>query len=145
MELEGRVPEVLSPLEENQGAWDAVTRVLMAVTCQPPPAKEGFVVQTFLPGQGQLTQPGKRPTTWTMVGVGGTLLWPGTQEKSPQCPSLADETFKYPVTLKGPPPDPGAASSRMVVQGLRAAPGSCLGISLTPGKQQQQDYHDLSP
>lgn len=85
MELEGRVPEVLSPLEENQGAWDAVTRVLMAVTCQPPPAKEGFVVQTFLPGQGQLTQPGKRPTTWTMVGVGGTLLWPGTQEKSPQC------------------------------------------------------------
>lgn len=50
-------------------------------------------------------------------------------------PSFSRGKIQNPLAPQAPPPDPGTASSRTATQDLRAYPGSCLRILLTPGKK----------
>lgn len=50
-------------------------------------------------------------------------------------PSFSRGKIQNPLAPQAPPPDPGTTSSRTATQDLRAYPGSCLRILLTPGKK----------
>lgn len=50
-------------------------------------------------------------------------------------PSFSRGKIQNPLAPQASPPDPGTTSSRTATQDLRAYPGSCLRILLTPGKK----------